>query len=120
MLGHAEVLRIIRKKFKDLERRKAEFLPATNRGRWLVALESFWAVGTLALALASAIATSHAPASAWRWMFAAAALPAVIGLWFRRRIPESPHHLARIGRSAEALAVVNRVAEANSRATVGM
>ena len=31
----------------------AEFLPADRRGRWLVALEGFWAVGTVALALAA-------------------------------------------------------------------
>ncbi|HEY0033325.1 MAG TPA: MFS transporter, partial [Devosia sp.] len=29
----------------------AEFLPAKNRGRWLVVLEGFWAVGTVVVAL---------------------------------------------------------------------
>ncbi|KAG1240090.1 hypothetical protein G6F68_018002 [Rhizopus microsporus] len=29
----------------------AEFLPSDRRGRWLVLLESFWAVGTIFLAL---------------------------------------------------------------------
>ncbi|MGO4781192.1 MFS transporter, partial [Lysobacter sp. 2RAB21] len=28
----------------------AEFLPPRNRGRWLVMLEGFWAVGTIAVA----------------------------------------------------------------------
>ena len=31
----------------------AEFLPPRRRGRWLVALEGFWAVGTIAVALAA-------------------------------------------------------------------
>ena len=31
----------------------AEFLPPKRRGRWLVALEGFWAVGTVAVALAA-------------------------------------------------------------------
>ena len=94
---------------------EAEFLPAASRGRWLVGLESFWALGTLALALASALAAGHAPAMAWRWIFAAAALPALIGLWFRPWIPESPAYLARTGRPVQALDVLDRVALANGR-----
>jgi MFS transporter, putative metabolite:H+ symporter len=93
----------------------AEFLPAASRGRWLVGLESFWALGTLALALASALAAGLAPAMAWRWIFAAAALPALIGLWFRPWIPESPAYLARTGRPVQALDVLDRVALANGR-----
>ena len=36
----------------------AEFLPPRRRGRWLVALEGFWAVGTIAVALAAWAATN--------------------------------------------------------------
>jgi putative MFS transporter len=93
----------------------AEFLPAAKRGRWLVALESFWAVGTLALALASWLAAIHEPQAAWRWIFAAAALPAVIGFWLRLWVPESPHYLARTGKPSEALAAINKVARLNGR-----
>jgi MFS transporter, putative metabolite:H+ symporter len=93
----------------------AEFLPASRRGRWLVGLESFWAVGTLALALTSALAAAHAPAMAWRFIFATAALPALIGLWFRPWLPESPAYLARTGRPLQALDVLDRVALANGR-----
>jgi putative MFS transporter len=96
----------------------AEFLPPANRGGWLVALESFWAVGTLALALVTWLAAGYAPASAWRWIFAAAALPALIGLWLRLWVPESPQYLARTGRASEALAVINEVARANGRPAV--
>nr|WP_273033233.1 MFS transporter [Pseudaminobacter soli] len=37
----------------------AEFLPADRRGRWLVWLESFWAPGTVALALLAFVAGSR-------------------------------------------------------------
>jgi len=96
----------------------AEFLPPKTRGRWLVGLEAFWAVGTLALALVSWLAASHAPDAAWRWIFAAAALPAVIGFWLRLWIPESPQYLARTGRAAEALDVINMMARRNGRPAV--
>src|SRR4051812_33060888 len=58
----------------------AEFLPSSRRGRWLVLLEAFWAVGTLALAFVSWAAVSWGGAAGWRWILAAAALPACIGL----------------------------------------
>ena len=36
----------------------AEFLPSDRRGRWLVLLESFWAVGTIFLAILALVAVS--------------------------------------------------------------
>jgi MFS transporter, putative metabolite:H+ symporter len=35
----------------------AEFLPPKRRGRWLVALEGFWAVGTILVALVAWLAS---------------------------------------------------------------
>lgn len=96
----------------------AEFLPADRRGRWLVGLEAFWAVGTVALTLAFWAATSYAPADAWRWILASAAVPALIGLGLRLWVPESPYYLARSGKADEALAVINRVASTNGNAAV--
>src|SRR5262245_28695076 len=46
----------------------AEFLPPRRRGRWLVALEGFWAVGTLVVALAAWVANRWAGDQAWRWL----------------------------------------------------
>ncbi|WP_246448949.1 MFS transporter [Paracoccus amoyensis] len=57
----------------------AEFLPPKNRGRWLVWLEGFWAIGTIIVALTAWIAASQGAAAPWRWIFAVAAVPAVIG-----------------------------------------
>ncbi|RZI60869.1 MAG: MFS transporter, partial [Zymomonas sp.] len=97
----------------------AEFLPADRRGRWLVLLESFWALGTVLLAVLALAAGSHG-GEAWRTIFFFTGIPALIGIALRLQIPESPHYLNRHGRSDEARAVLQRVAKANgSSATIG-
>ena len=93
----------------------AEFLPPRRRGRWLVALEGFWAVGTIAVALAAWAANHWAGDQAWRWLFAATALPALIGFWLRLWLPESPHYLLHRGEEAHARAVLERIARTNDR-----
>jgi putative MFS transporter len=98
----------------------AEFLPADRRGRWLVALEGFWAVGTVVLALTSLVAQSSRPDDAWRIVFAVTAAPALIGLVLRLLIPESPLFLFRRGRIAEANAVLAQVARANGHTGIAL
>ena len=93
----------------------AEFLPARRRGRWLVALEGFWAVGTILVALAAWAANLWAGDQAWRWLFAATALPAVIGFWLRLWLPESPHWLLHRGEERQARAVLDRIAGSNGQ-----
>ncbi|MFT4013384.1 MAG: MFS transporter [Paracoccus sp. (in: a-proteobacteria)] len=91
----------------------AEFLPPRNRGRWLVWLEGFWAVGTIVIALTAWIAHLAGAAEPWRWIFAIASLPALIGIGLRFWVPESPMYLMRRGDAAGAKAVVDRVLTAN-------
>ncbi len=91
----------------------AEFLPPSRRGRWLVALEGFWAVGTLAVALAAWYASAAGFAEPWRFVFIMTAIPAVIGIGLRLLVPESPYFLARSGRVEEARAVIARIADEN-------
>jgi len=88
----------------------AEFLPRRNRGRWLVILESFWGVGTLA---AAGLAWILVPTLGWRWLLATSAIAALFVLWVRMRVPESPRWLLAAGREEEARAVLNQVAAAN-------
>ncbi|CUJ66028.1 MFS transporter [Achromobacter kerstersii] len=92
----------------------AEFLPSDRRGRWLVLLESFWAVGTIFLALLALVAVSWGD-DAWRVIFFVTGLPALIGVVLRFYIPESPMYLNRNGKSDQARKVLERVARVNRR-----
>jgi len=94
----------------------AEFLPARNRGRWLVLLEGFWAVGTLIVALTAWAASLAGPDDAWRYIFAVTALPALAGIGLRFLVPESPLYLMRTGRGDEARAIVDQMLIVNGHA----
>lgn len=88
----------------------AEYLPANKRGRYLVLLESFWALGTILMAGLAWIIVPH---FSWRWLLAISALPGLIIFFIRRSIPESPRYLLVSGRPAEARAVLAEVAAQN-------
>jgi putative MFS transporter len=92
----------------------AEFLPSDRRGRWLVMLESFWAVGTILLAVLALVALKWG-LDAWRVIFFVTGIPALVGVVLRFYVPESPLYLARSGRPEEARAVLERVARINRR-----
>lgn len=64
-----------------------EFAPAEKRGRTVVLLESFWAVGWIAAAV---IAYFVIPVYGWRTAVVIGGLPIVYALFARRSIPESP------------------------------
>ncbi|WP_026332199.1 MFS transporter [Deinococcus apachensis] len=92
----------------------AEFVPTAWRGRFLVYLESFWALGTVAVAaLAWWLSTVFEPAEAWRWLLGLTALPGVIGLIARFGIPDSPRSLLARGQDGAARSALTRVARAN-------
>ena len=93
----------------------AEFLPPRERGRWLVALEGFWAIGAVIVALLAWMLQSLSPSDAWRWLIACAALPALCGIWLRFAIPESPAYLLRIGRIEAAFRILHGVAKTNGK-----
>jgi putative MFS transporter len=77
----------------------AEYLPAKSRGRYLVLLESFWALGTIA---AAGLAWLIVPRVGWRWLLAVSALPGILIFFIRRGIPESPRYLLVSGKSEQA------------------
>ncbi len=85
----------------------SEFAPARIRGRVVVALESFWAVGWL---LAALIGYFVVPSSddGWRWAFAIGAVPTVYAVVVRFGLPESVRFLESRGRYDEAESVVRR------------
>ena len=92
----------------------AEFLPSDRRGRWLVLLESFWAVGTFLLAVLALVAVRWGD-DAWRVIFYVTGIPALVGVVLRFSVPESPMYLNRSGRAEQARAVLARMAEVNGR-----
>jgi len=88
----------------------AEYLPTEKRGRYLVYLESFWALGTI---VAAGLAWLIVPRFGWRILLAISALPGLIIYFIRRYVPESPRYLLVEGREAEARAVLQEVAAEN-------
>ncbi|OZI42886.1 MFS transporter [Bordetella genomosp. 4] len=90
----------------------AEFLPAQRRGRWLVWLESFWALGTVFLAILAWVASAYGD-EAWRIIFFVTGIPAIVGVILRWYVPESPLYLNKTGKSEEARQVLERVAKTN-------
>ena len=83
----------------------SEFAPKRIRGRVVVALESFWAVGWLA---AATIGYFLVPTidDGWRWALALGAVPAAWALVIRFALPESVRFLESRDRHAEAEAAV--------------
>lgn len=88
----------------------SELSPTRIRGRLVVLLESFWAVGWI---LAALIGFFVVPLSddGWRWAFAIGLVPALYAAAVRFGLPESPLFLERRGRVEEAEAVVRSFEE---------
>src|SRR5215217_7851144 len=89
----------------------SEFAPARVRGRVVVLLEAFWAVGWTLAALIGYFVVPRSD-SGWRWALALGALPAVYAVVVRRRLPESVRFLELRGRTDEAEASVRRFEDA--------
>jgi MFS transporter, putative metabolite:H+ symporter len=79
----------------------SEYAPARIRGRVVVVLEAFWAVGWV---LAALIGYFVVPAGddGWRWALAVGAAPAVYAVVVRLGLPESVRFLESRGRTREA------------------
>ncbi|TDW30110.1 MFS transporter [Cryobacterium psychrophilum] len=94
----------------------SEFAPPKIRGRIIVILESFWAVGWT---LAAVIGFLVVPASAdgWRWALFIGAIPAVYAVVVRLGLPESVRFLESRGRHDEAEATVRRFEKSAGVAT---
>lgn len=82
----------------------SEFAPNKLRGRLVVALESFWAVGWMLAALIGFGVMPHD--NGWRWAMLVGLVPAIYAMYVRRSLPESVRFLERAGRFDEAEAAV--------------
>lgn len=70
----------------------SESVPAKDRGRVVVLLESFWAAGWLVAAIISYFVI---PAYGWRVALLLTALPAFYALYLRINLPDSPQFTAK-------------------------
>lgn len=81
----------------------SEYAPARVRGRFIVLLESFWALGWI---VAACIAYLLIPVYGWRIAFIIGALPALYTFVIRMHMPESVRYLLAKGRIEEARQIV--------------
>lgn len=88
-----------------------EFTQARNRGNFLGLLEISWNVGYVTAYLIGYLINTYEPGW-WRIILGASAVPAVICLFMRHGLPESPRWLISKGRRDEALAIMREDMEA--------
>ncbi|HKN97601.1 MAG TPA: MFS transporter [Pseudonocardiaceae bacterium] len=87
----------------------AELVPARVRGRANAVVMNFWPAGAVAAGLVAYLVLDTlnlAATVSWRYLFVAGGLVALVVLYFRRRIPESPRWLLAQGRHVEAERIV--------------
>jgi len=79
----------------------SEYSPKAIRGRVVVALESFWALGWILAALVGYLVVPTSP-DGWRWALAIGVVPTLYAVVVRWGLPESVRFLEGKGRHAEA------------------
>jgi putative MFS transporter len=79
----------------------SEFAPRRIRGRVVVVLEAFWAIGWTGAALLGYLLIPSSE-NGWRWAFLVGAIPALWAVIVRWRLPESVRFLEAQGRDADA------------------
>lgn len=90
----------------------AEFLPTKQRGKCVVLLDCFWALGAC---LEVILAMLVMPRLGWRWLLALSALPSLSFVLASSWLPESARYTAASGHSDQALDTLGRVARQNGK-----
>lgn len=90
----------------------SEYAPRRIRGRVVVALEAFWALGWILSALIGYLVIPNLT-NGWRWALLVGIVPAAYALVVRYGLPESVRFLESKGRHAEAEQAVRRYEEAS-------
>ncbi len=83
----------------------SEFSPRHIRGRMVVILEAFWALGWILAAIIGTFVVTIGD-DGWRWALALGCVPAAYAIYIRLGLPESVRFLERKGRHDEAEAIV--------------
>jgi putative MFS transporter len=92
----------------------SELTRARNRGRFVLLYEVVFPVGLVA---ASLLGLWLVPSYGWQTMFYIGALPAILALFLRVLLPESPRWLAVHGRTAEAEAALSLIERETQKST---
>lgn len=95
----------------------SEYAPKAIRGRVVVALEAFWAVGWIMAALLGYLLVP-ASENGWRWALAVGIIPTVYAAVIRWTLPESVRFLESKGRTEQAEAAVRSFEESAGVAAV--
>ncbi|XWS28192.1 hypothetical protein CRYUN_Cryun25bG0044500 [Craigia yunnanensis] len=88
----------------------AEFVPASNRGIWMVIYSTFWTFGSI---FEASLAWIVMPRLNWRWLLAFSSVPSFALLLLYGVAPESPRYLCMKGSTSDALQILEKIASVN-------